>query len=80
MSRFMNYETKVHCAIQGSRMTAVCTYPARTAALDRSRELIHSHGKLFVKRGEWVHDIPEMQRMPAMVFFFDAFFFAATLP
>ena len=20
------------------------------------RELIHNHGKIFVKRGEWVHD------------------------
>jgi hypothetical protein len=56
MSRFMEYETKVHCAIQDSRMTAVCTYPARAAALHPSRELIRNHGKLFVKRGEWVHD------------------------
>ena len=56
LSRFMDYETKVHCAIQGSRMMAVCTYPARTAALHRSRELIHNHGKIYVKRGEWVHD------------------------
>jgi hypothetical protein len=56
MSRFMDYETKVHCAIQGSRMMAVCTYPARAAALHRSRELIHNHGKIYVKRGEWVHD------------------------
>ena len=56
MSRFMDYETKVHCAIQDSRMMAVCTYPARAAALHRSRELIHNHGKIFVKRGEWVHD------------------------
>ena len=56
MSRFMNYESKVHCAIQDSRMMAVCTYPARAAALHRSRELIHNHGKIYVKRGEWVHD------------------------
>jgi hypothetical protein len=56
MTRFMDYETKVHCAIQGSRMMAVCTYPARAAALHRSRELIHNHGKIYVKRGEWVHD------------------------
>jgi MEDS: MEthanogen/methylotroph, DcmR Sensory domain len=56
MSRFMDYETKVHCAIQDSRMMAVCTYPARAAALHRSRELIHNHGRIFVKRGEWVHD------------------------
>jgi hypothetical protein len=56
MSRFMDYETKVHCAIQDSRIMAVCTYPARAAALHRSRELIHNHGKIFVKRGEWVHD------------------------
>ncbi len=28
MARFMEYETKVHCAIQDSRMMAVCTYPA----------------------------------------------------
>jgi hypothetical protein len=56
MARFMDYETKVHCAIQGSRMMAVCTYPARAAALHRSRELIHNHGKIYVKRGEWVHD------------------------
>jgi hypothetical protein len=56
MSRFMDYETKVHCAIQGSRMMAVCTYPARAATLNRSRELIHNHGRIYVKRGEWVHD------------------------
>jgi hypothetical protein len=56
MSRFMDYETKVHCAIQDSRIMAVCTYPARAAALHRSRELIHNHGKIYVKRGEWVHD------------------------
>jgi hypothetical protein len=56
MSRFMDYETKVHCAIQDSRMMAVCTYPARAAALHRTRELIHNHGKIYVKRGEWVHD------------------------
>jgi hypothetical protein len=56
MSRFMDYETKVHCAIQASRIMAVCTYPARAAALSRCRELIHNHGKIYVKRGEWVHD------------------------
>ena len=56
MSRFMEYETKVHCAIQDSRMMAVCTYPARAASLTASRELIHNHGNIFVKRGEWVHD------------------------
>ncbi len=56
MSRFMDYESRVHCAIQDSRMMAVCTYPARAAALHRSRELIHNHGKIYVKRGEWVHD------------------------
>jgi hypothetical protein len=56
MSRFMDYETKVNCAIQDSRIMAVCTYPAQAAALQRSRELIHNHGKIYVKRGEWVHD------------------------
>jgi hypothetical protein len=56
MSRFMDYETKVHCAIEASRMMAVCTYPARAVALHRCRELIHNHGKIYVKRGEWVHD------------------------
>jgi hypothetical protein len=56
MSRFMDYETKVNCAIQNSRIMAVCTYPAKAAALHRCRELIHNHGKIFVKRGEWVHD------------------------
>lgn len=56
MAQFMDYETKVHCAIQASRMMAVCTYPARSAALHGSRELIHNHGNIFVKRGEWVHD------------------------
>jgi hypothetical protein len=25
MSRFMDYETKVHCTVQDSRMMAVCT-------------------------------------------------------
>jgi hypothetical protein len=56
MARFMDYETKVNCAIQGSRMMAVCTYPYRAASLCRCRELIHNHGKFYVKRGEWVHD------------------------
>jgi len=56
MSRFMDYETKVNCAIQNSKIMAVCTYPAQAAAFGRCRELIHNHGKIFVKRGEWVHD------------------------
>jgi hypothetical protein len=56
MARFMDYETKVHCAIQDSRMMAVCTYPAQSAALHRSRKLIDNHGRIYVKRGEWVHD------------------------
>jgi MEDS: MEthanogen/methylotroph, DcmR Sensory domain len=56
MSQFMDYETKVNLAIQNSRIMAVCTYPARAAAMCRCRELIHNHGKIFVKRGEWVHD------------------------
>jgi len=56
MSRFMDYETKVNLAIQNSNIMAVCTYPAQAAAACRCRELIHNHGKIFVKRGEWVHD------------------------
>ena len=56
MSRFMDYETKVNLAIQNSRIMAVCTYPAQAAAMCKCRELIHNHGKIFVKRGEWVHD------------------------
>jgi hypothetical protein len=56
MSRFMAYETKVNLAIQNSRIMAVCTYPAEAAAMCQCRELIHNHGKIFVKRGEWVHD------------------------
>jgi hypothetical protein len=52
----MDYESKVHCAIEDSRMMAVCTCPARAAALQGSRGLIHNHGKLFIKRDEWVHD------------------------
>jgi hypothetical protein len=56
MSRFMDYETKVNCAIQDSRIMAVCTYPARAASLHRCRELIHNHGKIYVKRGDRVHD------------------------
>ena len=52
----MEYETKVNLAIQNSRIMAVCTYPARAAALCRCRELIHNHGRIFVQRGEWVHD------------------------
>ena len=56
MSQFMEYETKVHCAIQASRMMAVCTYPARATKLHGARELFHNHGNIFVKRGEWVHD------------------------
>ena len=56
MARFMDYETKVNLAIQNSRIMAVCTYPAKAAAMCGCRELIHNHGKIFVKRGEWVHD------------------------
>jgi len=56
MSRFMAYETKVNLAIQNSRIMAVCTYPASAAAMCGCRELIHNHGNIFVKRGEWVHD------------------------
>ena len=56
MTRFMDYETKVNLAIQNSRIMAVCTYPAQAAAICGCRELIHNHGKIFVKRGEWVHD------------------------
>lgn len=56
MSRFMDYETKVNLAIQNSRIMAVCTYPAASAAICGCRELIHNHGKIFNKRGEWVHD------------------------
>lgn len=56
MLRFMEYETKVNLAIQNARIMAVCTYPAEAAGLSRCRELIHNHGKIFVKRGAWVHD------------------------
>ncbi|MUV14510.1 MEDS domain-containing protein [Noviluteimonas gilva] len=56
MSRFMAYETRVNVAIQNARIMAVCTYPAKAAALCGCRELIHNHGNIFVKRGEWVHD------------------------
>lgn len=56
MTDFMAYETKVNLAIQNSKIMAVCTYPAQSAALCQCRELIHNHGKIFVKRGEWVHD------------------------
>jgi hypothetical protein len=56
MTRFMDYETKVNLAIQNSRIMAVCTYPAKSASICQCRELIHNHGKIFVKRGEWVHD------------------------
>jgi hypothetical protein len=56
MSRFMDYETRVNLAIQNSNIMAVCTYPAHAAARGQCRELIHNHGKIFVKRGEWVHD------------------------
>ena len=56
MARFMAYETKVNLAIQDARIMAVCTYPAKAAALCGCRELIHNHGNIFVKRGEWVHD------------------------
>ncbi len=33
---------------------AVCTYPARAAALHRSS--FNNQGKIYVKRGEWVND------------------------
>jgi hypothetical protein len=56
MGRFMDYESKVNLAIQASRIMAVCTYPAHAAGMGRCRELIHSHGNVFVQRGEWVHD------------------------
>lgn len=56
MTRFMSYETKVNLAIQDARIMAVCTYPAQSAAMCGCRELIHNHGSIFIKRGEWVHD------------------------
>ncbi|MCC8363622.1 MEDS domain-containing protein [Lysobacter sp. A6] len=56
MSRFMQYETMVNVAIQNARMMAVCTYPVQASAMCGCRELIHNHGNIFVKRGEWVHD------------------------
>ena len=56
MSRFMSYETKVNLAIQNARIMAVCTYPVQSAEMCGCRELIHNHGRFFVKRGEWVHD------------------------
>ena len=68
MSRFMDYETKVNLAIQDARIMAVCTYPAQAAALCRCRELIHNHGKIFVKRGTWVHDKSEDAKKIETVF------------
>lgn len=56
MATFMAYETKVNLAIQNARIMAVCTYPAKASAMCGCRELIHNHGRIFVKRGEWVHD------------------------
>jgi hypothetical protein len=56
MVRFMDYETKVNLAIENSRMMAVCTYPAHAASICQCRELIHNHGRIFVQRGQWVHD------------------------
>lgn len=67
MARIMDFETKVNCAIQNSRMMAVCTYPAAAAALTPCRELIHNHGRIFVRRGTWVHDrSKEAQRIEAV--------------
>jgi hypothetical protein len=56
MSQCMDYEHKVNLAIQNDRIMAVCTYPHESADMPRCRELIHSHGKVFVKRGAWVHE------------------------
>jgi len=56
MARFMAYETMVNLVIQDARIMAVCTYPAKAAVICGCRELIHNHGNIFVKRGEWVHD------------------------
>ena len=67
MSRFMHYESMVNLAIQNSRIMAVCTYPAGAASLCACRELIHNHGQIFVKRGEWVHDKSrDAERIEAM--------------
>jgi hypothetical protein len=55
-SQLMDDESKVNCAIQSSRMMAVCTYPAKATFRRRCRDLIRDHGKIFVKRGEWMHD------------------------
>lgn len=68
MARFMEYETKVNLAIQNARIMAVCTYPMQAAALCHCREIIHNHGKLFVKRGAWVHDKSEDARRIEAVF------------
>jgi hypothetical protein len=57
MERLQEYETKVNYAIQTARIMAVCTYPTRAAAMCRCSDLIHNHGKFFVKRGEWTYDL-----------------------
>lgn len=56
MAKFMAYETQVNDIIQSSQIMAVCTYPTKSAGFHICRELIHNHGNLFVKHGEWVYD------------------------
>lgn len=56
MAEFADYESKVNCVINNSRITAVCTYPTRLATLCSAKELPHSHSKILVKRGEWIYE------------------------
>lgn len=56
MAEFADYENKVNCVINNSRITAVCTYPTRLASFCSAKELPHSHSKILVKRGEWIYE------------------------
>lgn len=56
LAEFAQYENKVTCVINNSRITAVCTYPTRLAALRPAKELSDSHSKILVKRGEWIYE------------------------
>ena len=51
----MEYETKV-IARSGFPHDGRLRLPGPGRYDCRCRELIHNHGNIFVKRGEWVHD------------------------
>ena len=54
---FQGYEARVHGAIGGLRIKALCTYSAQDCGRDRIEDVVCSHDVAFVKHEGW-HRIP----------------------